>query len=688
MHWTTTDGRRPEPTASPPRWTHRPAFDGVRVVAVYLVVAYHGGLDVFEGGFVGVDLFFVLSGFLVTSMLLQEQTDRGGIRLVRFYSRRILRLLPASALAIVGTAAAFVLVAPVAERQAVMGGARSAFLYVANWYFLGQSNDYFASEEAASPFLHFWSLSIEEQYYLVFPVVLIGLVALARRCPPHVARRSTVLVTGLGALCALSLASQLVAARTDQLRAYYATDARLYQILAGATLAAALWFWPSILARWTHPAIVVGALGALVVVASSSWSPSPSTRGLAATVASLVAVAALEAQRDGPAGRALGTETVGYLGRISYGTYLWHWPVIVIAARVVELSPIAATVLGAVVGTALGALSHQLVELPIRRWARPAAAPRAVIVVGLASSLIGAFVVVPAILGSERPMALAAGAPVVMRSDGPVPDDVAWEAAQADTPVEPVCLEAPATDCVVVQGEGLHLHLVGDSHAKTVLPLFEQLAEDRGYTFSATVTGGCLWQRDLLYIDNEERTRRCSAMQPDWYDRVIPELDPDVVILFHRALEDPVFPRKVTASRAELAGLGQNEMIERASEATIDELRDDGRRVVVMEPLPLTRGTSPTACLSSARRLSECAFTVDPGPLPSEVVYRRADDRSDDVWSVDLDPMVCPDLPTCSPMVDGLVVRRDTHHLTGTFARHLSDQVADRLDRAGALAPP
>ncbi|HLU41110.1 MAG TPA: acyltransferase, partial [Microthrixaceae bacterium] len=154
----------PRPRTRARTWGHRPALDGLRVVAVYLVVAYHGGLGIAEGGFLGVDLFFVLSGFLVTNVLLHEQATRHRIRLVRFYARRVRRLLPAAAVTIALTAVAFTYVAPPAERGEVLGGARSAFLYVANWHFLGQSNDYFAAEDAPSPFLHFWSLAIEEQF--------------------------------------------------------------------------------------------------------------------------------------------------------------------------------------------------------------------------------------------------------------------------------------------------------------------------------------------------------------------------------------------------------------------------------------------------------------------------------------------------------------------------------------------
>ena len=293
----------------------------------------------------------------------------------------------------------------------------------------------------------------------------------------------------------------------------------------------------------------------------------------------------------------------------------------------------------------------------------------------------------PAILQSDRPMAVAYATPTLAdgATDAPVPADVPWEMAQTDTPVEPVCLDRPASDCIVVPGNGLRIHLVGDSHAKTLLPLFQQLAEDRGYQFSATVTGACPWQAGLMYVDNEDRSGRCEAMQPDWYDRVIPDLDPDIVVVFSRAWDDPAFPRKMTSTDGELADLSRNELVRVTTERTIDRLVQDGRKVVILEPIPIAPKVDPTACLSSAVMLSTCAFQANSASLPTEDIERYADLRSPSVWSIDIDRLACPDLPTCMPMVDGMVVRRDRHHLTGTYTRSLSSQMGALLDQAGVL---
>ena len=156
-------------------WGARPALDGLRTVAVYLVVLFHAGASWFDGGFVGVDLFFVLSGFLVTTILLEELSSTGRLSLLRFYDRRVRRLLPAAVLLIVVVSAVSLLVLSSVQRDLFIADARAALLYFANWHFLNESRDYFGAETFdASPFLHFWSLSIEEQYYFVFPLLLWG----------------------------------------------------------------------------------------------------------------------------------------------------------------------------------------------------------------------------------------------------------------------------------------------------------------------------------------------------------------------------------------------------------------------------------------------------------------------------------------------------------------------------------
>ena len=163
---------------------YRPHLDGLRAVAVYLVVLFHAGIGRFDGGFIGVDVFFVLSGFLVTQLLLRDLAGAGSIRFARFYARRFRRLLPAAFVALVVTALLFVAVDPV-EALASVRSFQAAFLYSANWYFIGASTDYFGADVATNPVLHFWSLAVEEQFYLVWPLLLGGLFWVTGRLRRH-----------------------------------------------------------------------------------------------------------------------------------------------------------------------------------------------------------------------------------------------------------------------------------------------------------------------------------------------------------------------------------------------------------------------------------------------------------------------------------------------------------------------
>ena len=214
-----TAGSEPDAsTAAPDRgarvdgWTYRPHLDGLRAVAVYLVVAFHAGIGRLQGGFIGVDVFFVLSGYLVTGVLARD-TDgpTGRVRFGRFYARRVRRLLPAAAVNLVVAALVFRAVAEPALFEDGWRSIRAAALYVSNWFFIRESADYFGSDITASPVAHYWSLSVEEQFYLVWPVVFAGLTIVSRRFGPRGLSVRWAVIAGL-AIASLALALGLTSA--------------------------------------------------------------------------------------------------------------------------------------------------------------------------------------------------------------------------------------------------------------------------------------------------------------------------------------------------------------------------------------------------------------------------------------------------------------------------------------------
>ncbi len=650
-------------------WTYRPQLDGLRAVAVYLVLLFHAGLPWAGGGFIGVDLFFVLSGFLVTGVILAEIRETGSLRLGTFYSRRVRRLLPAALVVVVATSLLFVLVAPVARRVAMVRDGQSALLYVANWHFLWQSGDYFAAGIDKSPFLHFWSLAVEEQYYVAFPLLLLLLSRTSRR----------LMAAALVALMALSLAAQLHWAGVDATHAYYGTDARLYQLLAGAVCAVAMQ-GPSrqrerLLAAVTTPLGLAG----LLVLGSGLLDVSASTRGIGATVASVLVVHGLHQHEATPVARWLARPVPVFLGRISYGTYLWHWPVIVALGAVLDVGPVVVAVLAAAVATGLAAASYEVLEMPIRRSARLGRARWYPAAAGVAVSALVAVTVVPWTLQTDRrPSLVAVAAPgpaVAVASSSRVPPDIDWAAVKDDVGKEGTCTARAVADCTVVRGDGPHVLLVGDSQAETLVPMFERLAREHDLTLSLNVLAGCPWQEGLENLKASAGTRHeCDEARVGWYDDVLPLLHPDVVIVLDRPRDDPDEWQGVLRRRD---GRRQplQEAVYQTSNETLRKITAVAPRTLLVQRLVMPETFDPLDCLSSVRRAGRCAVPVPLGVTPSDGYNAAAAARSPKVETVDLNPAFCPTAPVCHAVADGKVVYRDDHHFTARYGLSRRDQV-------------
>ena len=478
--------------------TYRADLDGLRAIAVYLVLLFHAGMVTVGGGFIGVDLFFVLSGFLVTGVLLREVDQRGTFALGAFYARRVRRLLPAAVVVIVATAAFQLLVGSLPARMELVDDAQASLLYVVNWHFILESRDYFGAElgESTSPFLHFWSLAIEEQFYVFYPLLVLLVLRLA-------ARPMRALAVVLTVLMVASVGLQVWRAASDAGYAYYASETRLYQLVAGALLALAVC---SATQRVSRRGALVAASGgvvglvALLLVASRWVEVSPSTRGLLATVAGVLLIAGLWFAPQGRLARLLGLPLPRFLGQISYGTYLWHWPVLLVVLQVFDVRPLVAAVVGAVVATALAALSFTVLERRIRHAPHLAGGRWSVAVGGVTVSALVAVLVVAPVLETDRRPALAtadieAAAPAASALDRPVPQGLDLVAAKADVgPGTPMCTPEALDARVRVRGDGAHVLLLGDSQARMYVPALEKLARRHDLTLSTNVVPACAWQ--------------------------------------------------------------------------------------------------------------------------------------------------------------------------------------------------
>jgi peptidoglycan/LPS O-acetylase OafA/YrhL len=517
---------------------HRPHLDGIRAVAVVLVILFHLGYGWIPGGFVGVDVFFVLSGYLITGLLVDELVRRGRIDLAHFYARRVRRLLPAAVLVVAVVIVATAGLLDRVDQAAVRGDAASSALYGANWHFALAEGDYFAPGDVPSPLIHFWSLAVEEQFYVVWPALLLGLwLALASQ-----SRGARLLGPLLGAVLALTGVSAALSVLLEPgPLTYYGTHTRAYQLLAGAALAIAARrlvgrapgaATAAAAVRAAGAALAVAALLALALLAHeiSGAEKYPDLPGLAVTLASVALIAALDLMGDHPLRRLVGARLPAAVGRLSYSLYLWHWPTIVflpVLAQRHDMPLLDHRVALVAATTVLAVVSYRLWEQPIRFRAWRGAPARRVVVAGLAGSVALSLSTVPVLrppsgfesraLASVRDLAQPGACPYFHRD---------WP--------------ADGRACVQRSGRGATVALVGDSHAQQWQPALQALAERHDLTVIRATRGGCPANDVTVDRPPDVRGLTGSGRQcTDWRHRVLPDLvarhDPDVVFVATRS---------------------------------------------------------------------------------------------------------------------------------------------------------
>jgi peptidoglycan/LPS O-acetylase OafA/YrhL len=519
----------------------QPALDGLRGVAVAAVVAFH--LEHLQGGFLGVDLFFVLSGFLITSLLLVEFDGRHAIDLGRFWSRRARRLLPALFL-LLGGLALLIEVKRAGQSPGFRGDALSTLGYVANWHAMTKNIGYWDLFAQPSPLDHMWSLAIEEQFYLLWPPLVLGLLVLARRRGAG-SLRLVVGVALAGAIASFAVLAITYSA-TDTSRAYYGTDSRVGPTLLGAALAAIVTAGrrrsavpagpvdapvPEDLTDagrrtngWWAPAAGFVALAFLVwsFVAVRGTAPTYYRGGLFAfALAAVVIVAVVVGGRAGPLGAVLGFAPLRGLGIISYGVYLWHWPVIVYATP--ERTGLDGWVLDAAcvaVTLVLAIGSFVLIERPIRRGALRGGIQglRAPLALGGAIAAVAALVVVATI-----------GAPST--SDVGVVAGPSRDAS--DFPMQSVPEPIPS--------HGARILLVGDSGPIFLGPALAAEAERDGAVVAYDSQFGCT----PLIPEGKARAGSriydvplCHDYRRDTWAGLVDRFDPDIVVYYLAAVVD------------------------------------------------------------------------------------------------------------------------------------------------------
>ena len=676
--------------------TFRPDVEGLRAVAVLLVVADHV-LGWPRGGYVGVDVFFTVSGFLITGLLLREHGRTGRLSLREFYARRARRLLPAAVLVLACTNLLSWLLLNGERAGQVLRDSVWALGFLANERFAAIGTDYFDETRPASPVQHYWSLSVEEQFYLLWPALLLLALWLGRRRLPVVAGV-------LGAVTAASFAWSLAQTTSAPTAAYFASPTRAWELGAGALVAVAVQAGVQrrVPARVGLVLSVVGlaGIGAAAVLLTPA-TPFPGTAALLpvlATAGLLLGGEAGAADRN----RLLTSAPARYVGRISYSLYLWHWPVLVLAVAVLP-SPLH-VVFPLVAGFSLAALTHELVEEPVRRsrWlsarARPdaprpvrARQPRRVVAVASVVALLGGGFALPA---------------VALRSDGPPPAPTATEAlppaptaaditaslAPASWPVLDPPLDgigsagAPewivdgcdnvnpdnAARCVYGPADATRTAaLVGDSMAISWLPALREVLEPRGWRIAVLTRNQCPAVDVLLYRDRPEVPYVECAQHREWVLDQVAELEPELVLV---SSAETMVDKQVEQPQGDLR-------YSRWADGLTRELRDleqRTERVVVLGAPPragnlqecVTRLSSPGDCTSALREHWAAVRTAE------QTAARRAGAEH-----VDPEPWFCAG-GRCPAVIGSTPVYTDGRHLTSAYARRLAPHLARALEDA------
>ncbi|WP_445258444.1 acyltransferase family protein [Nocardioides aurantiacus] len=710
-----TSARTSSPPASPagpaaptapahPPTAVRPEIQGLRAVAVMLVLLYHLWPGRLRGGYVGVDVFFVISGFLITGNLLRETERHGRVRLADFWARRARRLLPAAFLVLVATGLGVLAWVPELRWQQFFKEIGAAGLYVENWSLARDSIDYLASSNAPSPVQHYWTLSAEEQFYLVWPLLVVLGLLLARLT----GRRRTTSITAVLALAAVaSLAFSLWQTEANPAVAYFSTLTRGWEFAAGALLACA--GGRSLAGRWPQVAAAVSGAGLLVVlVCSLTFTDSTPMPGVAAVVVVAGAVAVILAGDAAPAWsptRLLTWRPATWLGDISYSIYLWHWPLLVLLPYVLERPPGLLARVGVLVATILLAWATKvLVEDPVRRtrWLGLQLPGRALVATATAAAVLVALCAVPwwnveqdtrrsaelaRSLVSDAPRCFGAQSMDPRAEDCPNPDLAeslvpsvtavskdyanypACEERLRQRPLRP-CEFGPTDDDAVP-----HVAVIGDSHARAMMPALERLADQGLLAIDFYSAGGCVWAIGDPLIRTAEIKDVCvslkASMQP-LLERTATRYDFVVTTGWTNKTNPPV-ARPVDA------------MV-----AAWKPIADQGVPIVAVRDNPAAgdgESANPNTCLaevSVAEANAACGLTRERNLDRFRDPFALAVDRTPGARLVDLSDFYC-DGDSCPVVIGGVNVYRDNSHVSVTYARTMAPYYYRALVDAGVL---
>jgi peptidoglycan/LPS O-acetylase OafA/YrhL len=638
------------------------ALDGLRFVAVAAVLAFHFGVPGADAGFLGVDLFFVLSGFVITSILLR-QVEEGRVRLADFWARRVRRLAPAVLLALAALIAWGALEASMTLRDDLRGDITATLAYVANWHFIDTSS-YFHATGDPSPLLHMWTLAVEEQFYVLWPLTLF---VLALVVPRRVRLPLVAVVAASGVIAsAWRLESLWLRSETTE-RAYMGADSRMFGPLLGAVLAVVLVRAPRLGAsRRPNTALLVIGSGVLawgMLALGSATGPTemyPRGGALLFGLGSAAVIWAVSTRASGPSA-IIALPPIAYLGRISYGIYIWHWPLVIWAdAGWIDMTsfPTPLRVIALTAATvAIASLSYHAVEKPIRYGA-----------IGRRLSGRRIAVLLPATLVTLIAINIA----------GVVPHAGAEIAAQTDGAISSGVTVSPVTKTVL---------LVGDSVPQGLQREFADAAAKHDWVVINAARGGCPATAVSKAYSTGVRFKKntCPKAVRTGQDTSVKKYRPALVIWWDRY---EIAPRLGPDGKLLPLGSRAYWRAQRASfEQRAHALTKRGARLVAVQierPGPILAVRNPT----------EEGFLVGQTLLHRRDVVRAwnaylARYNGPKVFSIAIERWVCRDAknPCDDRLLNGQTARRDGVHYSHAVGRLLAPRILDEAWRVARLDP-
>ncbi|MCV7093467.1 acyltransferase [Mycobacterium interjectum] len=696
----------------------RPDIEGLRAVAVLAVVLFHAEAPGVGGGFVGVDVFFVISGFLITGLLWREVSSSGTVGLRRFYGARARRLLPASAaVGVITLIASAVLLSPLQVRNVIYDGIASA-MYVGNMWFVVQNADYFSHSETPSPFQHYWSLGVEEQFYLVWPPMIIGTAWLIRRVRRRSGAdaRSSVrpYLVILFLVAAVSFAISLALTNVWPPAAFFLMPTRAWQLAAGGVVALTASRWRQLPAPLAAVAGWAG-LGVILLTCTllGTTTPYPGTAALLPVLGTALVLGAGCAAPAQGVGRVLALPPIRAVGRVSYSWYLWHWPVLVLATPLLgHPLGLAGRLATVVISGGLAVLTLRFIENPLRF--APSVRRSATLSLALGGAATAVAVCVGVALLAWVPTPTGHGAPAaaltvtairppagsnmdaydaaVQHAFAQVQNAVAVSAELKAVPsnLDPPLAEAAAESktmgrdsCArnlfeVAQPECASgdtastttVAVVGDSHAAMWNPAFQQIAPQRHWRLEMLNKGFCPLL-DLPIISPLLHREYTECEQ--WRGQIVARLQAER-------------PRLVVLSIARDYGAGTGLMSYGAAwndslTRLVQRLRGTGAQVLVLGPTPNPHSVVPICLSDHLDDAKACAPPRSTAVNQTGIAAETAATKAADAQYADLTELFCT-TDRCPVIVGNTLVYLDSNHLTLEYSRQLAPVIGALADRA------